>query len=370
MQTATIQSRQRFTDEQLEQANSINLLELARQYGYELEDTERRAFHAKHSGGLYFYKDNNVFKHFGSDRKGGPVAFIMMEENLPFVDAVKHLLGPNYELIREVAARNYTPPAERKELVLPDKATNYKRAYWYLIQVRGIDPSIVSALMNEKKLYQDTRGNCVFIGCDENRQPKYCSKRGTYPDAKEQYKRDQEGSDKSYPFHITGRSKKVYVLESPIDTMSHAALTMLYGVDWQRDHRISQGCLSDSALQRFLNMYDINEICFAYDNDINGEKPVQATQSEYSAALADGDASVFRVTERGRINKLVPHNWGQEAAIANARKYRDMGYKVSIQTPDSKDFNMDLVYQRRPEQRVQKEIDEEPEQEDDYELDR
>jgi hypothetical protein len=49
--TAT-RGRRRFTDEQLEQANSVNLLELARQYGYELENTERRAYHAKHSGGL------------------------------------------------------------------------------------------------------------------------------------------------------------------------------------------------------------------------------------------------------------------------------------------------------------------------------
>jgi len=354
--TAT-RERLRFTDEQLAQANDVNLLDLARQYGYELEDKERRAYHAKRSGGLYFYKDNNVFHHFGSDKKGGAVAFVMMEENLSFVEAVKRLLGPSYEPVRSDTPRSYTPPPEKKELVLPDKAANFKRAYWYLIDPRGIDPSIVSVLMNEKKIYQDTRGNCVFVGYDENNLPKYCSKRGTYPDAKEPYKRDQEGSDKSYPFHIAGRSRKVYVLEAPIDTMSHAALSMLHGVDWQRDHRISQGCLSDNALQRFLNMYDINEICFAYDNDIDGEKPVQASQAEYDAAIAAGDASAFRVTEQGRINKLVPYNWGQEAAIANARKYRDMGYKVSIQTPDKKDFNADLVSLRQPNRRVSREIE-------------
>jgi hypothetical protein len=63
--------RLRFTDEQIEQANGVNLLELAQQYGYELDyKKESRAIHAKHSGGLCFYKDKNVFKHFGSDCKG------------------------------------------------------------------------------------------------------------------------------------------------------------------------------------------------------------------------------------------------------------------------------------------------------------
>ena len=68
-----------------------------------------------------------------------------------------------------------------------------------------------------------------------------------------------------------------------------------------------------------------------------------ATQEEYNAALAVGDISSFSIAEHRRINKLVPYNWGQEAAVANARKYRDMGYTVSIQTPELKDFNADLL---------------------------
>jgi hypothetical protein len=138
--------------------NSVNLLELARQYGYELENKERKAFHAKHSGGLYFYKDSNAFKHFGSDTK-----------------------------------------------------------------------------MNEKKLYQGTYFNkaiekfesvCAFVGYDENGKARYCAMRGADPDST--IKNDKSGSDKGIPFHITCRSNKVYVLESPIDAASHATLAMLY----------------------------------------------------------------------------------------------------------------------------------------------
>ena len=213
-----------------------------------------------------------MFKHFGSNKKGDSIAFVMMEENLSFVEAVKQLLGARYTPLRDAVSHTVHALPEKKDLILPDKAANYKRAYWYLVAVRGIDASIVSALMNEKKVYQDTRGNCVFIGYDEQGKPRHCAKRGTGPNAKEQYKGDHGGSDKSYPFHIVGRSNKVYAFESAIDCMSHASIAMSFGTDWRQDHRISQGCLADNALQRFLELHDIKEICFAYDNDVDGKK--------------------------------------------------------------------------------------------------
>lgn len=364
MTTAT-RDRLRFTDEQIVQANSVNLLELARQYGYELEDKERKAFHAKHSGGLYFYKNSNTFKHFGSDCKGGAINFVMMEEGLSFVETVKLLLGSSYEPARQATPRLYVPHPERAELKLPPKAQNYKRAYWYLVSVRGIDPTIVSKLMNEKKIYQQADfGNCVFVGYNEKNEPKYCSKRGTDP--KTSYKGDEDGSDKSYPFHIVGRSKKVYVLEAPIDAMSHAALAMLHGIDWQLDHRITTGCLSDGALQRFLKMYDIKEITFGYDNDVDCQKPIPATKEEYEAAERSGDISSFTVADNGRIFRRIPYNWGQEAALKYAYQYKDLGYKVAIHTPESKDFNVDLLSFRS--RAAVREAETQEEAEDEYEM--
>ena len=88
------------------------------------------------------------------------------------------------------------------------------------MQRRGIEPEIVSKLMNEKKIYQQAdRGNCVFVGYDENNVPRYCSKRGTSPDRP--YKGDQDNSDKSYPFSMVGTSRRLFVLESPLCCASH-----------------------------------------------------------------------------------------------------------------------------------------------------
>lgn len=374
MRSTVERNRLRFTNEQIEQANSVNLLELARQYGYELEDKERKAYHAKHSGGLYFYKDNNTFKHFGSDVKGGAINFVMMQENISFVEAVKRLLGSSYEPVREAAPRKFVPPPPKKELILPKKADNYKRAYWYLVECRGIDPRIISALMNEKKLYQGTFYNretqkyesvCTFVGYDKSGKARYCAMRGADPDST--IKQDKSGSEKSIPFHMAGRSTKVYVLEAPIDAASHATLSMLHGIDWWQDHRITTGCLSDKALQWFLKHHpEITDICWCYDNDISGKKPVPITQAEYQAAVDAKDDSVFIVEATGKPMKHIPYNWGQMAALENARKYRALGYKVSIHTPED-DFNADLINFRQNSARESSTKTEiESETEDDY----
>lgn len=299
-----------FSKEQISVANSVNLIDLAKSHGYILENGGRRAFHAKQSGGLYFFKDNNKYYHFSTDTHGGPIDFVMQFWNIAFKEAVAYLL--------ESELPQYQPTAqlvkEQGQLALPEKAPNFRRVAWYLIHVRGIDPEIVSCLMHEKKLYQqDKTGNCVFVGYDENQTARYCSLRGCSPERP--FKQDKAYSDKSYPFHLVGTGRTVYVCESPIDTMSHATLTKLAGLDWKADHRISLGCLSDQALERFLYHHQgITEIIFCLDNDTD-------------ATFQDGSPAP---------------NWGQQAAFKFAEKYANLGHNTSVETPQGKDINEDL----------------------------
>lgn len=296
------------TKDQIAEANQVDLIELARSQGYILENGGRRALHAKQSGGLYFFRDSNKFYHFSTDARGGPIDFMMQFECMNFKEAVTYLL--NTELHPHSA---YAFPHERGELLLPDKASNYRRVAWYLIQVRGIEPEIVSQLMHEKKLYQqDKTGNCVFLGYDQTGEVKYCSLRNSHPERS--FKQDIANSDKSYPFHLTGSNQKVYVCESPIDAMSRATLSKLNGLNWREHHYISLGCLSDQALERFLQHYDVTEMIFCLDNDAH------ATYQNGSPAP----------------------NWGQEAAFSFAQKYSALGYSTVIETPNEKDINEDL----------------------------
>ena len=114
---------------------------------------------------------------------------------------------------------------------------------------------------------------------------------------------------------MEGRSNRVYEFEAPIDAMSHATLCKLNGIDWQGDHRVAEGCLSDKALYRYLERHpEIDEIVFCYDNDVDGQLP-------------DG----------------TPHNHGQVRAEISAGIFADLGYTTFIQTPNTKDFNKDLM---------------------------
>lgn len=302
-----------FSKEQISIANRVNLIEFAKSNGYILENGGRRAYHAKQSGGLYFFKDSNRYYHFSTDTSGGPIDFVMQFLNMDFKEAVSYLL--------ETESPHYQPPTQlvkdRGQLNPPEKALNFRRVAWYLIQVRGIDSEIISCLMHEKKLYQDKSGNCVFIGYDTEGTPKYCSLRGTRPE--HPFKQDRPYSDKSYPFHIVGKSQKIYVCESPIDAMSHATLAKLAGQDWKTDHRISLGCLSDQALERFLHYHsNITEIVFCLDNDKD-------------ATFQNGSPTP---------------NWGQDTAVKFAAKYTSQGYVTSVETPLGKDINEDLCTRR------------------------
>ena len=47
---------QKFTEDEIRKANSVDILSLARGYGYEPEKAGRKAVHMKHSGGLYIFR--------------------------------------------------------------------------------------------------------------------------------------------------------------------------------------------------------------------------------------------------------------------------------------------------------------------------
>ena len=58
------------------------------------------------------------------------------------------------------------------------------RAYAYLTQTRYIDQDIVQDFVNRKMLYQDVRGNCVFVAYDEKKEPVFANFRGTLSEVK------------------------------------------------------------------------------------------------------------------------------------------------------------------------------------------
>ena len=268
---------QKFTEDEIRKANSVDILSLARGYGYEPEKAGRKAVHMKHSGGLYIFPENNrFFQWTGPDDgvKGGAIDFVMREENLSFPEAVGKLIGKEFSpSVKQVV------PYEKKErepLVLPEKADNMKRAYWYLVSVRGISPKIVSHFMNRKMIYQEKKyGNCVFVGYDAEGTARYCSMRAARDNSS--FKMDATGSDKSYPFFHEGKTDLLIVTEAPIDLMSY--LTLHRKVT---SNAIALCGLYEGALDTYLrDNPHIRRIALCLDADGPGQTAAERLQAKY-----------------------------------------------------------------------------------------
>ena len=102
-------------------------------------------------------------------------------------------------------------------------------------------------------------------------------------------------------------SNRLYIFESPIDTMSHGVLANIRKGDksaWKRDNRLSLAGTADTALSFFLNQHKtVDDLVFCLDNDSSG----------------------------------------QEAIVMLCRKYAEKGYRTRIELPEGKDFNEDLM---------------------------
>ena len=46
-----------------------------------------------------------------------------------------------------------------------------RRAYAYLTKTRWIDPDVVQDFVDRKMLYQDVKGNCVFLAYGADGEP-------------------------------------------------------------------------------------------------------------------------------------------------------------------------------------------------------
>ena len=231
----------------------------------------------------------------------GALDYLVKAENMAFRDAVGVIMGATPPTAPPKRERQTEPPP--KTLILPEASGVPLRLYDYLCIKRGIDGDVVNTLMQKEKLYEDRRGNVVFVGHDEQGAARFASLRGTQAN----FRGDCSGSDKMYGFNaVFAPCERVYLFESPIDLMSHASLVNADTGDtgaWKQHSRLSLAGTSDAALPFFLNQHkEVKEIVLCLDNDTAG----------------------------------------REAAAIIARKYAYKGYTALNELPRGKDFNEDL----------------------------
>lgn len=282
----------RFSEEQLKEADDINIIALARSHGYDVKRITPRSYKIPSYGGLYIKADGSKWNWFSHGKGGGAIQFLMELENKSWVDAVKELLGINNEELPYVE-----PPSKnidkKGKLVLPNKNKTYKHIFAYLIQTRNIDSNVVKEFVKNKQLYEDEKNNCVFVGHNESDEPRFASLRGT---SLKRFRKDLYGSDKTYPFHREGTNEVLMIFESAIDLMSYMTLVKLYDLKDFKHHMISMGGTSYLPIEYYTNKYpNIKKMILCLDNDEEGHF--------FSQQIHDRYRDKFQITKHVPVHK-------------------------------------------------------------------
>lgn len=164
-----------YTEEQIQRANERSISDYFRHEGYSCKKI-RSETHIAGFGGFYV-KDSTIPNQFyiHSHQKGGVglVNCLMKVFDMPFKDAVRTALdGELGQTERTDSNTKYTSqyrtaapsvPEPKPEFVMPEKGADNRRVYSYLTKTRCIDPSIVNEFIRAGVLYQDTKGNAVYL---------------------------------------------------------------------------------------------------------------------------------------------------------------------------------------------------------------
>ena len=261
-----------FTEEQKQRANSVDLVDFLERQGEKLLRSGREKRLA--SDRSITIRGNRWYDH--ETREGGlAIDFLQNFYGLSFPDAVTRLLsGEQGEIIYKKA--DIKEQEERKSFVLPEKHSDMRRVFAYMIKQRCIDRDIISFFAKNKMLYESCElskdktkeyHNAVFVGFDENGTPRHAHKQGIYTKGKK-FKGNIESSDPCYSFNYIGKSNKLYIFEAPIDMLSF--ITM-YQRDWQQDSYVSLCGVSEQAMLKMLEINPrLNHAILCLDHDKAG----------------------------------------------------------------------------------------------------
>jgi hypothetical protein len=145
------------------------------------------------------------------------------------------------------------------------------------LRKRGIDNRVIDYCINTKRLYEDKDfHNAVFVGFNEEREPKFASVRSTFTD----YRIDVAGSDKRFSFFIPGNENKdtLHLFEAVIDLLSYGTLELMKNKNWRAEDMLSlggvfimkEGSELPLPLQQYLKNHNVKNIVLHFDNDAIG----------------------------------------------------------------------------------------------------
>lgn len=212
--------------------------------------------------------------------------YLIKVREMDFVGAVQTIMGNGsvcFPICENI--KSY----EEQPLLLPEKSPTTDVVFDYLFG-RGIDYEIINYCLEQELIIESLPyHNAVFIGYNENKEPKYAAYRATN---QSRIMGDCTGSKKQYSFRLTAENTgEVHLFECAIDLLSYATLMKLEGKNWRQFNLVSlagvyspKQKIEDSkvpvTLGRLLEKdKTIRRIVLHLDNDIAGRKATKALQT-------------------------------------------------------------------------------------------
>lgn len=294
-------SKNQVTKEQIAQAKQIDLLSyLQANEPSELISLSNRVYTTKSHNSL---KISNGKWCWWSQNIGGKNAldYLIKVRGMGFVDAVECLLNCSEYHPPPIKFAEKPPP--KPPFTLPKAYINNDRVVRYL-QSRGIGIELISECISQRKLYEDEKHNCCFVGYD-GVIPKYAMLRSSNPNST--FLREADGSDKRFSFRLPEQkdSNRLLIFESPIDSLSYAELEIMGG-KWKPYNYLSLSGVYQPrndcaelpiALTQFLqDNPQINHINICLDADKTGRLAAKAIANN----LPQGITSTIMLPTKGK----------------------------------------------------------------------
>ena len=276
----------KFTEQEKELANATSIADYLTSHGESVKRVGREFVWEAPSGkvsisGNQWYSQYELIG-------GGAVNFVQKFFGLSYPEAIHSLLGKRVdaEVVGERTPKEIEP---KKPFILPEKHTDMRRVYGYLMNERLIDRQVINRFVKEGLIYEDAKyHNAVFVGMDESGIPVHAQKRATT--SKSDFKGNVDSSTAEYSFHFDGTSENLFVFEAPIDMLAYISM---HKKGWDSHSYVALCSTADrAALQMLKDHPNINTVYLCLDNDQAGAIGCQRIASTIHAL---GDYKIWRL---------------------------------------------------------------------------
>ncbi len=220
---------------------------------------------------LYVKKSIPGYHDFATGEHGNSIDFLTRHLNYSFTEAVTALC--------RISAPSFNATTETKQFSLPQQAEHPFHKVMVYLTGRGIPKSLVTHLIQEGLLYQDQRGNAVFVDPDES----YCEIRGTGT-GNHFHGCRKKASDRFWYFLTDPKPEAVYICEAAIDALSLMLIHLRVGRNDPAAYVSIGGVTNQRTIDRLKRKPGA---VLAIDNDHAGEE-CRKRNPDLPALIPDG----------------------------------------------------------------------------------